>query len=71
MLRLRFGDYTRASRSCTLPVPTGDPRPLAAAARGLLGAAMPLIERRGITLVGITVTNLEGGGAEQLTLFEG
>jgi DNA polymerase-4 len=71
VLRLRFGDYTRATRSCTLPVATGDPAPLAAAARDLLGAAMPLVERRGVTLVGITVTNLDGPPVgEQLALFE-
>jgi DNA polymerase-4 len=42
-----------------------------AAARELLEAAAPLVDRRGITLVGITVTNLDGaGGAEQLALFD-
>ena len=69
VLRLRFGDYTRATRSCTLPYPTADPVPIAAAARELLRAALPLVERRGITLVGVTLTNLDGpGGPEQLTL---
>jgi DNA polymerase-4 len=69
VLRLRFGDYTRATRSCTLPYPTADPAPIAGAAGELLRAARPLIDRRGITLVGITVTNLDGArGAEQLTL---
>ena len=70
VLRLRFGDYTRATRSCTLPAPTAEPELVAGAARSLLTAAMPLVERRGITLVGLTVTNLEGeSGAEQLPLW--
>jgi DNA polymerase-4 len=69
VLRLRFGDYTRATRSCTLARSTADAGPVAAAARELLAAAMPLVERRGITLVGISVTNLDAAGtAEQLAL---
>lgn len=69
ILRLRFGDYTRASRSHTLPHPTGDAGAIASAGLALLDAAMPLVERRGITLVGLTVTNLVGEeGGEQLEL---
>jgi DNA polymerase IV len=69
VLRLRFGDYTRATRSCTLAHPTGEQERVAAAAVSLLDAAMPLVEARGITLVGLTVTNLDGApGTEQLTL---
>nr|MDQ5808508.1 DNA polymerase IV [Actinomycetota bacterium] len=69
VLRLRFGDYSRATRSCTLPYPTSDAPPVAAAALGLLEAAMPVVERRGITLVGLTVTNLGGPATgEQLAL---
>jgi DNA polymerase-4 len=73
VLRLRFGDYTRASRSCTLAHSTADAAPIAAAALGLLDAAMALVERRGITLVGLTVTNLDGATASRqlvLPLFE-
>lgn len=69
VLRLRFGDYTRATRSFTLPHPTGDADAIARAALGLLDAAMPVVDRRGITLVGLTVTNLVGGpAAAQLSL---
>lgn len=69
VLRLRFGDYTRATRSRTLACSTADAAPIAKASGELLDAAMPLITRRGITLVGLTVTNLDGRtGAEQLTL---
>jgi DNA polymerase-4 len=69
VLRLRFGDYARASRSRTLTRATADGGTVAAAARELLDGAMELVERRGITLVGLTVTNLhDTGGAEQLLL---
>jgi DNA polymerase IV len=71
VLRLRFGDYTRATRSRTLPRATADAAEIAAAGEELLAAALPLIERRGVTLVGLTVTNLaEKGDAGQLPLFE-
>ncbi len=69
VLRLRFGDYTHATRSCTLARPTGEAASIAAAGRELLDAAMGLVEHRGITLVGLTVTNLEApAGGEQLAL---
>jgi DNA polymerase-4 len=71
VLRLRFGDYSRATRSSTLPHPTADAAHVAAAARALLDAAMPMVERRGITMVGLTVTNLDGArGTRQLVLFD-
>ena len=70
VLRLRFGDYTRASRSCTLACPTAEPGVIASALEELLDAAAPLIERRGLTLVGVTITNLARVDAGQLPLFE-
>jgi len=70
ILRVRFGDYTRITRSSTLACPTADPAPIAAVLRELLDAAMPLVERRGITLVGLTLTNLVGADGSQLVLFE-
>jgi len=36
--------------------------------RGLLAAAMPMIERQGLTLVGVTVANLDDDSAVQLPL---
>jgi DNA polymerase IV len=39
-----------------------------ATARGLLATAMPMIERQGLTLVGVTVSNLGDERAVQLTL---
>jgi len=68
VLRLRFGDFSRATRSHTLPQPTAETWAILATARGLLAAAMPMIERQGLTLVGVAVANLEDGGTVQLTL---
>jgi DNA polymerase IV len=58
VLRLRFGDFSRATRSRTLPQPTTATRTILATARALLAAAMPVIERKGLTLVGVTLANL-------------
>ncbi|MBA3244409.1 MAG: DNA polymerase IV [Actinobacteria bacterium] len=68
VLRLRFGDFSRASRSHTLPQSTAETAAILTVARALLAAALPLIERRGLTLVGVTVANLEDDGAVQLAL---
>ena len=62
-LRLRFGDYSRAARSRTLRHPTAATATVLAAARALLAEAMPAIERRGVTLVGVTVSGLDEPGA--------
>jgi DNA polymerase IV len=59
VLRLRFDDFTRATRSHTLPYATFHTETVLATARGLLAAAMPLIEEQGCTLVGIAVANLD------------
>jgi DNA polymerase IV len=68
VLRLRFADFTRATRSHTLAEATTRTRTMLAMARGLLAAAMPMIERRGLTLVGVTLANLEDADAIQLAL---
>jgi DNA polymerase-4 len=68
VLRLRFADFTRATRSHTLPQATAETHAILAAARELLALAMPMIERQGITLVGIAVGNLENDDAVQLAL---
>ncbi len=67
-LRLRFDDFTRATRSRTLPRATADTRPILATVRDLLAGAMPLIARQGITLVGMAVGNLDDARAVQLPL---
>jgi DNA polymerase-4 len=68
VLRLRFDDFSRATRSHTLPRATAQTHTILAAARGLLVTAMPMIERQGVTLVGVTVANLDNDGPLQLAL---
>ena len=70
VLRLRFGDYSRVTRSRTLPHPTAEPRDVLAAARILLWQARPAIECHAVTLLGLAVTNLGAPHmGEQLGLF--
>lgn len=64
VLRLRFDDFARASRSRTLVRATAATEPVLFTARRLLTAAGPLIERRGLTLVGITIAGLERASAQ-------
>ncbi len=68
VLRLRFDDYTRATRSRTLRAPTAQTDTLLAGFRRLLAASTPLIEAQGLTLIGISITNLDGDDAVQLEL---
>lgn len=68
VLRLRFGDFTRATRSMTLVRPTFHTATTLAAMRTLLRAAMPVIVERGLTLIGMSATNFGGDGAIQLEL---
>jgi len=68
VLRLRFGDYSRATRSRTLREATAQTEPILAALRDLLAAALPLVDRRGITLLGVSLANLADAGAVQLVL---
>jgi DNA polymerase-4 len=59
ILRLRFGDFTRATRSRTLARPTASTATVLATLRALLAAERDVIRRRGLTLVGVSLTNLE------------
>jgi DNA polymerase-4 len=68
VLRLRHDDFSRITRSHTIGEATAETGVILAAVRGLLAAAMPEIERGGLTLVGISLTNLEDAGAVQLAL---
>jgi DNA polymerase IV len=68
VLRLRFDDYSRATRSHTLPRPTSHSHTILVTARTLLAEAMPMIRRQGCTLVGVAVANLDDSGVIQLTL---
>jgi DNA polymerase-4 len=72
MLRLRFDDFTRATRSHTMAGATAQTDAILGAVRALYAAARPLVEQRGLTLIGIAVGNLDDGGAVQLALpFDG
>jgi len=67
-LRLRFNDFGRVTRSCTLPYATCSTHTILATARRLVVAAAPLIAERGLTLVGFAVSEIDRSGAEQLLL---
>jgi DNA polymerase-4 len=68
ILRLRFDDFSRATRSLTLAEASSESRVLLSAARELMNTAMELISARGCTLVGLSLTNLEDVDAVQLAL---
>lgn len=68
VLRFRFDDFTRSTRSHTLPAPTDDTELLLAACGSLLEAMWPTIEKRGLTLLGLSITNLSNADAVQLAL---
>ncbi len=68
VLRMRFDDFSRATRSHTLPWPTSDTAMLLAGLRRLLVEATPMIRDQGLTLIGITLANLDPVGAIQLEL---
>ncbi|MBB6565964.1 DNA polymerase IV [Kribbella sandramycini] len=67
-LRLRFDDFTRATRSHTLPQATDQTRAVLVTARALLAAAEPLVTAQGLTMIGISVGNLESEADLQLAL---
>jgi DNA polymerase IV len=72
VLRLRFDDLARATRSRTLPWATSATQPVLAVARQLVASAAPLIAERGLTLVGFAVSGIDRTGAHQLMLpFDG
>jgi DNA polymerase-4 len=68
VLRLRFDDFSRATRSLTLARPTAESQSILAAVRELVVRAAPEIGRRGLTLLGISVTNLDNEHTLQLEL---
>ncbi len=68
VLRLRFDDFSRATRSGTLKRATAETRTILDLSRGLLATAAPMIERRGITLIGLSVGNLANDCPRQLAL---
>jgi DNA polymerase-4 len=68
VLRMRFNDSTRATRSHTLPRATAQTETVLQAVRALLRSTQPLIDAQGLTLVGVSVANLDNEDAVQLTL---
>ena len=67
-LRLRFDDFSRVTRSHTLAHTTSHTPTILSTVRALLAAALPMIEYRGVTLVGVSVGNLDNGDVIQLAL---
>src|SRR5262249_54789214 len=67
ILRLRFADFSRATRSQTMPCASAQSGVILATARALLLTAMPMLEPRGLTLLGVSVTTLDDG-TDQLAL---
>lgn len=68
VLRLRFDDFGRATRSHTLTRATASTDAILAAARALVTAAAPVIAERGLTLIGFAVSNIDHEGSQQLEL---
>ena len=68
VLRLRFADFSRVTRSHTLRKSTSHTQPILDAARSLLREAGPMIATRGLTLIGIAVSNLDDDAGIQLEL---
>jgi DNA polymerase-4 len=67
-LRLRFADFSRATRSQSMRDATAHTPAILAVARKLLAASLPLFEARGITLLGVSLSNLGDGRTVQLAL---
>ena len=68
VLRLRFDDFSRITRSHTLLGATAHTATILEAARALLAVAMPLVQERGLTMLGVAVGNLDDDDAVQLAL---
>ena len=59
VLRMRFGDFAKATRSRALGSATDRTAILLTVARALLAAALPEIDERGITLIGLSLSHLD------------
>lgn len=68
VLRLRYGDFTTATRSHTVPQATASTRVIFSTVRQLLNANWPEIQRRGLTRIGLSVTELSPDSSVQLAL---
>lgn len=67
-LRLRYGDFTQATRSQTLPEPTCATDAILSTAKLLLSGVWAEAEERGLTKLGVAVSGLVGDDAVQLSL---
>jgi DNA polymerase-4 len=67
-LRLRFEDFARITRSHTLDAHTSHTSTVLDVARSLLRDALPMIDERGCTLVGLSMGNLCNDPPSQLVL---
>ena len=68
VLRLRFESFERITRSHSVDQATNDTATILAIARGLLDASFDRIRREGITLLGLTISNLSDDKVVQLAL---
>jgi DNA polymerase-4 len=68
VLRLRFDDFTRATRPHTLPEATAHTATVLSAVRTLLAEAQPVIQEQGLTCVGVALSNLTDDRPLQLAL---
>jgi DNA polymerase-4 len=68
VLRLRFADFERITRARTLNQPTASTETVLRAARELLQEALPTLHARGVTLVGVSVANLDDADRVQLAI---
>jgi DNA polymerase IV len=68
VLRVRFDDFGRATRSHTLPHATAHTQTVLGVAQDLLVSLLPMLDAQGCTLVGLSVGNLDDADALQLPL---
>ncbi len=68
VLRLRFGDFTNATRSHTLDEATNTTAAILAPAQSLFTGIWPDARTRGLTRIGLSVTGLSSDGTVQLAL---
>ncbi len=67
-IRLRFNDFSRATRARTLPQATGATEPVLRTCRDLLEEIWPDVRVKGLTLLGMSISNLDDANAVQLSL---
>ena len=67
-ISLRFGDFSRANRARTLPFPTDQTEAILAAVRELFEVSREEIEAKDLTLIGVSLGNLEQADTVQMEL---